>query len=174
MAGRLHLPLPLVINRCGKLCRYWIFDVLCSSYEHLVIPELDPALEYRPASVVLTPVESDVIDLLLITRLLRIMLDMLAGDSIRGQFTGNLLPVAFCLYIEVEAVFGINCCLSHNCEFEFYRLSLSPEGDEIFPFSPSPGVQAFFLFPSSAEASPSGFSIFPVLLRVKDQELMTG
>ena len=62
------------------------------------------------------------------------MLDMLAGDSIRGQFTGNLLPVAFCLYIEVEAMFGINCCLSHNCEFEIYRLSLSPEGDEIFLF----------------------------------------
>lgn len=111
-----------------------MLDVLGSRYEYLVIPELDPALEYRPASVVLTPVESDVIDLLLITRLLRIMLDMLAGDSIRGQFTGNLLPACFCLYIEVEAVFGINCCLSHNCEFEFYRLSLSPEGDEIFLF----------------------------------------
>ena len=151
-----------------------MLDVLGSRYEYLVIPELDPALEYRPALVVLTPVESDVIDLLLITRLLRIVLDMLAGDSIRGQFIGNLLPACFCFYIEVEAMFGINCCLSHNCEFEFYRLSLSPEGDEIFPFSPSPGVQAFFLFPSSAEASPSGFSIFPVLLRVKDQELMTG
>ena len=117
-----------------------MLDVLGSRYEYLVILELDPALEYRPASVVLTPIESDVIDLLLITCLLRIMLDMLAGDSIRGQFTGNLLPACFCLYIEVEAVFGINCCLSH----------------------------------SSAEASPSGFSIFPVLLRVKDQELMTG
>ena len=149
-----------------------MLDVLGSRYEYLVIPGLDPALEYRPASVVLTPVESDVIDLLLITRLLRIMLDMLAGDSIRWQLIGYLLPVAFCLYIEVEAVFGINCCLSHNREFEIYRLSLSPEGDEIF-FSPSPGVQAFFLFPSSAEASPSGFSIFPVPLRVKDQELMT-
>ena len=96
-----------------------MLDVLGSRYEYLVVPELDPALEYRPASVVLTPVESDVIDLLLITRLLRIMLDMLAGDSIRGQFTGNLLPIAFCLYIEVEAVFGINCCLSHNREFDF-------------------------------------------------------
>ena len=151
-----------------------MLDVLGSRYEYLVIPELDPALEYRPASVVLTPVESDVIDLLLITRLLRIMLDMLAGDSIRGQFTGNLLPVAFCLYIEVEAMFGINCCLSHNCEFEFYRLSLSPEGDEIFLFFSVFWSASFFLFPSSAEASPSGFSIFPVLLKVKDQELMTG
>ena len=151
-----------------------MLDVLGSRYEYLVIPELDPALEYRPASVVLTPVESDVIDLLLITRLLRIMLDMLAGDSIRGQFTGNLLPACFCLYIEVEAVFGINCCLSHNCEFEFYRLSLSPEGNEIFSFFSVSWSASFFLFPSSAEASPSGFSIFPVLLRVKDQELMTG
>ena len=94
-----------------------MLDVLGSRYEYLVIPELDPALEYRPASVVLTPVEPDVIDLLLITRLLRIVLDMLAGDSIRGQFTGNLLPVASSLYIEVKAVSGINCCLSHNCEF---------------------------------------------------------
>ena len=110
--------------------------------------------------MVLTPVESDVIDLLLITRLLRIMLDMLAGDSIRGQFTGNLLPVAFCLYIEVEAVFGINCCLSHNCEFEFYRLSLSPEGDEIFPFSPSPGVQAFFYFLHRLKHRRRGFRFF--------------
>ena len=150
-----------------------MLDVLGSRYEYLVIPELDPTLEYRPASVVLTPVESDVIDLLLITRLLRIMLDMLAGDSIRGQFIGNLLPVAFCLYIEVEAMFGINCCLSHNCEFEFYRLSLSPEGDEIFPFFSVSWSASFFLFPSSAEASPSGFSIFPVPLKVKDQELMT-
>lgn len=150
-----------------------MLDVLGSRYEYLVILELDPALEYRPASVVLTPVESDVIDLLLITRLLRIMLDMLAGDSIRGQFIGNLLPVALCLYVEVEAVFGINCCLSHNCEFEFYRLSLSPEGDEIFSFFSVSWSASFFLFPSSAEASPSGFSIFPVLLKVKDQELMT-
>ena len=39
-----------------------MLDVLGSRYEYLVIPELDPALEYRPASVVLTPVESDVID----------------------------------------------------------------------------------------------------------------
>ena len=104
--------------------------------------------------------ESDVIDLLLITRLLRIMLDMLAGDSIRGQFTGDLLPVAFCLYIEVEAMFGINCCLSHNCEFEFYRLSLSPEGDEIFPFSPSPGVQAFFYFLHRLKHRRRGFRFF--------------
>ena len=94
-----------------------MLDVLCSCYEHLVIPELHPALEYRPASVVLSSIESDVIDLLLITRLLRIMLDMLAGDSIRGQFIGNLLPVASSLYIEVKAVSGINCCLSHNCGF---------------------------------------------------------
>lgn len=137
-----------------------MLDVLGSRYEYLVIPELDPALEYRPASVVLTPVESDVIDLLLITRLLRIMLDMLAGDSIRGQFTGNLLPACFCLYIEVEAVFGINCCLSHNCEFEFYRLSLSPEGDEIFPFSPSPGVQAFFYFLHRLKHRRRGFRFF--------------
>jgi len=149
-----------------------MLDVLGSRYEYLVIPELDPALEYRPASVVLTPVESDVIDLLLITRLLRIMLDMLAGDSIRGQFTGNLLPACFCLYIEVEAVFGINCCLNHNCEFEFYRLSLSPEGMRFFLFLRLLECK-LFLFPSSAEASPSGFSIFPVPLKVKDQELMT-
>ena len=137
-----------------------MLDVLGSRYEYLVIPELDPALEYRPASVVLTPVESDVIDLLLITRLLRIMLDMLAGDSIRGQFTGNLLPVAFCLYIEVKAVFVINCCLSHDCEFEIYRLSLSPEGDEIFPFSPSPGVQAFFYFLHRLKHRRRGFRFF--------------
>ena len=159
MAGRLHLPLPLVINRCGKLCRYWISDILCSSYEHLVITELDPALEYRPASVVLTPVESDVIDLLLITRLLRIMLDMLAGDSIRWQLIGNLLPVALCLYVEVEAVFGISC-LRHNSIFEFYRLSLSPEGDEIFHFSPSPGVQAFFYFLHRLKHRRRGFRFF--------------
>lgn len=94
-----------------------MLDVLGSRYEYLVIPELDPALENRPAPVVLTPVEPDVIDLLLITRFLRIMLDMLAGDSIRGQFIGNLLPVASSLYIEVKAVSGIYCCLSHNCEF---------------------------------------------------------
>ena len=86
-----------------------MLDVLGTCYEHLVIPELHPALEYRPASVILSSIESDVIDLLRITRLLRIMLDMLAGDSIRGQFIGNLLPACFCLYIEVEAVFGINC-----------------------------------------------------------------
>ena len=122
-----------------------MLDVLGSRYEYLVIPELDPALEYRPASVVLTPVESDVIDLLLITRLLRIMLDMLAGDSIRGQFIGNLLPVALCLYVEVEAVSGINCCLCHNYEFEFYRLSLSPEGDEIFPFLRLLECKLFFI-----------------------------
>ena len=150
-----------------------MLDVLGSCYEHLVIPELDPALEYRPASVVFPSIEPDVIDLLRIACFHRIVLDMLAGDSIRWQLIGNLLPVALCLYVEVEAVSGINCCLCHNCEFEFYRLSLSPEGDEIFSFSPSPGVRVFFLFPSSAEASPSGFSIFPVLRRVKDQERMT-
>ena len=115
-----------------SLCRFLILDVLGSRYEHLVIPELYSALEYRPALVVLPSEQPDVIDLLLIAGLFRIMLDMLAGDSVRGQFIGYLLPVALCLYIEVEAVFGINCCLSHNCEFEFYRLSLSPEGEEIF------------------------------------------
>ena len=150
-----------------------MLDVLGSRYEYLVIPELDPALEYRPASVVLPSIEPDVIDLLRIACFHRIVLDMLAGDSIRGQFIGNLLPVCFCLYIEVEAMFGINCCLSHNCEFEFYRLSLSPEGDEIFLFFSVFWSASFFLFPSSAEASPSGFSIFPVPLKVKDQELMT-
>ena len=149
-----------------------MLDVLGSCYEHLVIPELHPALEYRPASVILPSIEPDVIDLLRITRLLRIMLDMLAGDSIRGQFICNLLPVALCFYIEVEAVFGISC-LRHNCKFEFYRLSLSPEGEERFSIFFVSWSASFFLFPSSAEASPSGFSIFPVLLRVKDQELMT-
>ena len=122
-----------------------MLDVLGTSYEHLVIPELYPALEYRPASVVLTPIESDVIDLLLIICLLRIMLDMLAGDSVRWQLIGNLLPVALCLYVEVEAVSGINCCLCHNCEFEFYRLSLSPEGDEIFPFLRLLECKLFFI-----------------------------
>ena len=122
-----------------------MLDVLSTCYEHLVIPELHPALEYRPASVILSSIESDVIDLLLITRLLRIMLDMLAGDSIRGQLIGNLLPVALCLYVEVEAVFGINCCLCHNCEYDFYRLSLSPEGDEIFPFLRLLECKLFFI-----------------------------
>ena len=122
-----------------------MLDVLGSRYEYLVIPELDPALENRPASVVLTPVEPDVIDLLLITRLLRIMLDMLASDSIRGQFICNLLPVALCLYIEVEAVFGISC-LRHNCIFKFYRLSLSPEGEERFSFFFVSWSASFFLF----------------------------
>ena len=122
-----------------------MLDVLGSRYEYLVIPALDPALEYRPASVVLTPVEPDVIDLLLITRFLRIVLDMLAGDSVRWQLIGNLLPVALCLYVEVEAVSGINCCLCHNCEFEFYRLSLSPEGDEIFPFLRLLECKLFFI-----------------------------
>ena len=106
-----------------------MLDVLGTRYEHLVIPELHPALEYRPASVVLPSIESDVIDLLRIACFHRIVLDMLAGDSIRWQLIGNLLPVALCLYVEVEAVSGINCCLCHNCEFEYYRLSLSPEGD---------------------------------------------
>ena len=122
-----------------------MLDVLSTCYEHLVIPELHPALEYRPASVILSSIESDVIDLLLITRLLRIMLDMLAGDSIRGQLIGNLLPVALCLYVEVEAVFGINCSLCHNCEYDFYRLSLSPEGDEIFPFLRLLECKLFFI-----------------------------
>ena len=70
--------------------------VLGTRYEHLVIPELDPALENRPALVVLTPVESDVIDLLLITRLLRIVLDMLAGDLICWQairYEGSSLAI---------------------------------------------------------------------------------
>ena len=142
------------------LCRFLVLDILGSRYEYLVITELYFALEYRPALVVLTPEQPDVIDLLLITCLLRIMLDMLAGDSIRGQFICYLLPIAFCLYIEVEAVFGINCCLSHNCEFEFYRLSLSPEGDEIFLFSPSPGVQAFFYFLHRLKHRRRGFRFF--------------
>ena len=101
-----------------SLCRFLVLDVLGSRYEHLVIPELHPALEYRPALVVLASEQPDVIDLLLITCLLRIMLDMLAGDSIRGQLICYLLPVALCFYIEVEAVFGINC-LRHNCKFVF-------------------------------------------------------
>ena len=134
--------------------------VLGSRYEYLVIPELDPALEYRPASVVLPSIEPDIIDLLRIACFHRIVLDMLAGDSIRWQFIGNLLSIAFCLYIEVEAVFGINCCLSHNCEFEIYRLSLSPEGDEIFPFSPSPGVQAFFYLLHRLKHRRRGFRFF--------------
>ena len=122
-----------------------MLDVLGTCYEHLVIPELYPALEYRPASVVLPSIEPDVIDLLRIACFHRIVLDILAGDSIRWQLIGNLLPVALCLYIEVEAVFGINCCLSHNCEFEFYRLSLSPEGDEIFPFLRLLECKLFFI-----------------------------
>ena len=99
-----------------SLCRFLILDVLGSRYEHLVIPELYFALEYRPALVVLASEQSDVIDLLLIAGLFRIVLDMLAGDSVRGQFIGYLLPVALCLYIEVEAVSGINC-LCHNRNF---------------------------------------------------------
>ena len=122
-----------------------MLDVLGTRYEYLVIPELHPALEYRPASVVLPSIESDVIDLLRIACFHRIVLDMLAGDSIRWQFIGNLLPVALCLYVEVEAVFGINCCLCHNYEFEFYRLSLSPEGDEIFPFLRLLECKLFFI-----------------------------
>ena len=122
-----------------------MLDVLGSRYEYLVIPELDPALEYRPASVVLTPVEPDVIDLLRIACFHRIVLDMLAGDSVRWQLIGNLLPVALCLYVEVEAVSGINCCLCHNCEYDFYRLSLSPEGDEIFPFLRLLECKLFFI-----------------------------
>ena len=122
-----------------------MLDVLGTRYEYLVIPELHPALEYRPASVVLPSIESDVIDLLRIACFHRIVLDMLAGDSIRWQFIGNLLPVALCLYVEVEAVSGINCCLCHNCEFEFYRLSLSPEGDEIFPFLRLLECKLFFI-----------------------------
>ena len=100
------------------------------------------------------------------------MLDMLASDSIRGQFIGYLLPVALCFYIEVEAVFGISC-LCHNCKFEFYRLSLSPEGEERFSIFFRLLECKLFFIPSSAEASPSGFSIFPVLSKVKDQELLT-
>ena len=137
-----------------------MLDVLGTRYEYLVIPERHPALEYRPASVILSSIESDVIDLLRIACFHRIVLDILAGDSIRGQFIGNLLPVASSLYIEVEAVFGINCCLCHNCEFEFYRLSLSPEGDEIFSFSSSPGVQAFFYFLHRLKHRRQGFRFF--------------
>ena len=122
-----------------------MLDVLGSRYEYLVIPELDPALEYRPASVILSSIESDVIDLLRIARFHRIVLDMLACDSIRWQLIGNLLPVALCLYIEVEAVSGINCSLCHNCEYDFYRLSLSPEGDEIFPFLRLLECKLFFI-----------------------------
>ena len=122
-----------------------MLDVLCTCYEHLVIPELHPALEYRPASVILSSIESDVIDLLRIACFHRIVLDILAGDSIRWQLIGNLLPVALCLYIEVEAVSGINCSLSHNCEYDFYRLSLSPEGDEIFPFLRLLECKLFFI-----------------------------
>ena len=150
-----------------------MLDVLGTCYEHLVIPERHPSLEYRPALVVLPSIEPDVIDLLRIACFHRIVLDMLAGDSVRWQLIGNLLPVTLCLYVEVEAVFGINCCLCHNCEFVFYRLSLSPEGDEIFSFFSVSWSASFFLFPSSAEASPSGFSIFSVLRRVKDLERMT-
>ena len=128
------------------LCRFLVLDVFGSRYEYLVIPELHLALEYRPALVVLTPEQSDVIDLLLISCLLRIMLDMLASDSIRGQFICNLLPVALCLYIEVEAVFGISCLLRHNCIFEFYRLSLSPEGEERFSIFFVSWSASFFLF----------------------------
>ena len=122
-----------------------MLDVLCTCYEHLVIPELHPALEYRPASVILSSIESDVIDLLRIACFHRIVLDILAGDSIRWQLIGNLLPVALCLYIEVEAVSGINCSLCHNCEYDFYRLSLSPEGDEIFPFLRLLECKLFFI-----------------------------
>ena len=122
-----------------------MLDVLGSRYEYLVIPELDPALEYRPASVILSSIESDVIDLLRIACFHRIVLDILAGDSIRWQLIGNLLPVALCLYIEVEAVSGINCSLCHNCEYDFYRLSLSPEGDEIFPFLRLLECKLFFI-----------------------------
>ena len=122
-----------------------MLDVLGTCYEHLVIPELHPALEYRPASVILSSIESDVIDLLRIACFHRIVLDILAGDSIRWQLIGNLLPVALCFYVEVEAVFGINCCLCHNCEYDFYRLSLSPEGDEIFPFLRLLECKLFFI-----------------------------
>ena len=122
-----------------------MLDVLSTCYEHLVIPELHPALEYRPASVILSSIEPDVIDLLRIACFHRIVLDILAGDSIRWQLIGNLLPVALCLYVEVEAVFGINCCLCHNCEYDFYRLSLSPEGDEIFPFLRLLECKLFFI-----------------------------
>ena len=122
-----------------------MFDVFGTCYEHLVIPELHPALEYRPASVILSSIESDVIDLLRIACFHRIVLDILAGDSIRWQLIGNLLPVALCLYIEVEAVSGINCSLCHNCEYDFYRLSLSPERDEIFPFLRLLECKLFFI-----------------------------
>ena len=143
-----------------SLCRFLVLDVLGSRYEHLVIPELYFALEYRPALVVLPPEQPDVIDLLLIAGLFRIVLDMLAGDSVRGQFIGYLLPVALRLYIEVEAVSGISC-LRHNCKSEFYRLSLSPEGEVIFLlFSPSPGVQAFFYFLHRLKHRRRGFRFF--------------
>ena len=100
------------------LCRFLMLDILGSRNEHLVIPELYFALEYRPALVVLASEQPDVIDLLLIARLFGIVLDMLAGDSIRWQLIGYLLPVALCLYIEVEAVLWINS-LCHNCKIIF-------------------------------------------------------
>ena len=122
-----------------------MLDVPGTCYEHLVIPELHPALEHRPASVILPSIEPDVIDLLRIACFLRKVLDILAGDSVRWQLIGNLLPVALCLYVEVETVSGINCCLCHNCEFCFYRLSLSPEGDEFFPFLRLLECKLFFI-----------------------------
>ena len=100
------------------LCRFLVLDVFGSRYEYLVITELYLALEYRPALVVLAPEQPDVIDLLLIACLLRIMLDMLAGDSVRWQLIGYLLPVALCLYIEVEAMLWINS-LCHHCKIIF-------------------------------------------------------
>ena len=101
-----------------RLSRFLVLYILGSRYEYLVITEFYFALEYRPALMVLTSEQADVIDLLLIARLFRIVLDMLAGDSVRWQLIGYLLPVAFCLYIEVEAVLGINC-LCHHCKLIF-------------------------------------------------------
>ena len=122
-----------------------MLDILGSRNEYLVITELYFALEYRPALVVLASEQPDVIDLLLIACLLRIMLDMLAGDSVRWQLIGYLLPVALCLYIEVEAVLWINSLCRH-CKIIFYRLSLSPEGEERFSIFFVSWSASFFLF----------------------------
>jgi hypothetical protein len=58
--------------------------------------------------------KADVIDLLLIARLTGMATDMLTGDTVGGQLTGNLLTDTLCLYVEVEAMLGINNCLCHT------------------------------------------------------------
>jgi hypothetical protein len=57
--------------------------------------------------------KADVIDLLLIARLTGMATDMLTGDTVGGQLTGNLLTDTHCLYVEVEAMLWINNCLCH-------------------------------------------------------------